>query len=72
MKKLSFSVSVFFGVYKKKPGVLLFQSFSNAEELQKEMMKLKPVKIDVGAVFNARPSEHKKVANFQPQVSYCT
>ena len=43
------------------------QSFANAQELQKEMMAKKPVKIDVGAVFNARPSDHKKVANFQPQ-----
>jgi len=46
---------------------LRYQSFSNAQDLQKEMVNKRPVKIDVGAIFNARPSDHKKVANFQPQ-----
>ena len=49
-----------------------YQSFSNAAELQKEMISKRPVKIDIGAVFNARPSDHKKVANFQPQVIIST
>jgi hypothetical protein len=44
-----------------------FQSFSNHEELQKEMVKRTPHKIDIGAVYNAKPSDHRKIANFQPQ-----
>ena len=43
-----------------------FQSFSNHDELQKEMVKRNPHKIDIGAVFNARPSDHRKITNFQP------
>ena len=31
------------------------------------MVKRIPHKIDIGAVFNAKPSDHKKIANFQPQ-----
>ena len=45
---------------------LQFQSFSNHDELQKEMVKRTPHKIDIGAVFNARPSDHRKITNFQP------
>ena len=46
---------------------LRYQSFSNQEELQKEMIKRKPHKIDIGAVYNARPCDHRKITNFQPQ-----
>ena len=46
---------------------LRYLSFSSAEELQNEMVKRIPHKIDIGAVFNAKPSDHKKIANFQPQ-----
>jgi len=31
------------------------------------MIKRCPHKIDIGAVYNARPSEHKKLTNFSPQ-----
>jgi DNA primase small subunit len=44
-----------------------YLSFSSQEELEAEMIKRKPHKIDLGAVFNARPSEHKKLTNFTPQ-----
>ena len=46
---------------------LRYLSFSNAQELKTEMVKRIPHKIDIGAVFNAKPSDHKKIANFQPQ-----
>ncbi len=44
-----------------------YLSFTSADELQAEMVKRLPHKIDLGAVFNARPSDHKKISNFQPQ-----
>lgn len=46
---------------------LRYLSFTNHDELQKEMIKRVPHKIDIGAVYNARPSDHKKITNFQPQ-----
>ena len=46
---------------------LRYLSFANAEDLKAEMVKRIPHKIDIGAVFNAKPSDHKKIANFQPQ-----
>ena len=42
---------------------LRYLSFTNHDELQKEMIKRVPHKIDIGAVYNARPSDHKKVSN---------
>jgi len=44
-----------------------YQSFANGEELEAEMIKRCPHKIDIGAVYNAKPSEHKKLTNFSPQ-----
>jgi len=44
-----------------------YLSFSSAEELEAEMVKRCPHKIDLGAVYNARPSDHKKLTNFTPQ-----
>ena len=44
-----------------------YQSFANGDELEAEMIKRCPHKIDIGAVYNARPSEHKKLTNFTPQ-----
>jgi len=46
---------------------LRYLSFSNYQELQSEMIKRLPHKIDIGAVYNARPTDHKKITNFQPQ-----
>lgn len=44
-----------------------YLSFSGAEDLEAEMIKRCPHKIDLGAVYNARPSEHKKLTNFSPK-----
>lgn len=36
-----------------------YQSFTGPDELRKELLRLCPVKIDIGAVFNHQPKEHK-------------
>ncbi|QQP35672.1 DNA primase [Caligus rogercresseyi] len=46
---------------------LRYQSFSSWDELKTEMIRRVPHKIDIGAVFNARPSDHKKISVFAPQ-----
>ena len=46
---------------------LRYLSFSNQDEFEAEMIKKCPHKIDIGAVYNARPSDHKKLTNFTPQ-----
>ncbi|XP_063320456.1 DNA primase small subunit [Pelmatolapia mariae] len=38
-----------------------YQSFSTQNELEKEMQKMNPYKIDVGAVYSHRPSQHNTV-----------
>ncbi|KAG9329366.1 hypothetical protein JZ751_027579 [Albula glossodonta] len=38
-----------------------YQSFSNQSELEKEMHKLNPYKIDIGAVYSHRPNQHSTV-----------
>ena len=42
---------------------LRYLSFASYDELQKEMIKRLPHKIDIGAVYNARPTDHKKVCH---------
>ncbi|XP_064647264.1 DNA primase small subunit-like [Lineus longissimus] len=44
-----------------------YQSFSDQQELEKEMQKRCPYKIDIGAVYTHRPKDHKtvKAAAFQ-------
>ncbi|XP_069509579.1 DNA primase small subunit [Ambystoma mexicanum] len=46
-----------------------YQSFSNQNELEKEMQKMNPYKIDIGAVYSHRPSQHNTVKSgaFQAQ-----
>jgi len=44
-----------------------YLSFTGADDLEAEMIKRCPHKIDIGAVYNARPSDHKKLTNFSPQ-----
>jgi len=46
---------------------LRYLSFTTQEEFEAEMLKKCPHKIDIGAVYNARPTDHKKLANFTPQ-----
>uniref|UniRef100_A0A8C8RNH9 DNA primase n=1 Tax=Pelusios castaneus TaxID=367368 RepID=A0A8C8RNH9_9SAUR len=38
-----------------------YQSFASPQELEKEMQKMNPYKIDVGAVYSHRPSQHNTV-----------
>ncbi|XP_031559375.1 DNA primase small subunit-like [Actinia tenebrosa] len=44
-----------------------YQSFSSQEEMEKEIQKRNPYKIDIGAVFTHKPKDHKmiKAASFQ-------
>ncbi|KAG9470304.1 hypothetical protein GDO78_018201 [Eleutherodactylus coqui] len=46
-----------------------YQSFSNMSELEKEMQKMNPYKIDIGAVYSHKPSLHNSVKSgtFQAQ-----
>ncbi|XP_053311678.1 DNA primase small subunit [Spea bombifrons] len=46
-----------------------YQSFSNQSELEKEIQKMNPYKIDIGAVFSHKPSQHNSVKSgtFQAQ-----
>ncbi|KAH3783408.1 hypothetical protein DPMN_161345 [Dreissena polymorpha] len=46
-----------------------YQSFSNQDEMEKEIQKRCPYKIDIGPVFSHRPKEHKtvKAVAFQAQ-----
>ncbi|KAL3854333.1 hypothetical protein ACJMK2_013607 [Sinanodonta woodiana] len=46
-----------------------YQSFSDQQDLEKEIQKRCPYKIDIGAVFTHRPKDHKtiKAAAFQAQ-----
>lgn len=43
-----------------------YQSFKDQTELEEEMKKLKPQKIDIGAVYNFRPKNHRTVGQFMP------
>ncbi|XP_066564694.1 DNA primase small subunit isoform X2 [Amia ocellicauda] len=38
-----------------------YQSFGSQSELEKEMQKMNPYKIDIGAVYSHRPSQHNTV-----------
>ncbi|XP_061165008.1 DNA primase small subunit-like [Saccostrea echinata] len=46
-----------------------YQSFTDQQEMEKEIQKRCPYKIDIGAVFSHKPKEHKtvKAAAFQAQ-----
>ncbi|EDO37404.1 predicted protein, partial [Nematostella vectensis] len=46
---------------------LRYQSFASQEEMEKEIQKRNPHKIDIGAVFSHKPKDHKmvKAASFQ-------
>lgn len=49
---------------------LRFQSFSDESEFTSKLIKMNPYKIDIGAIYNAKPSERKSIlnanANFKP------
>jgi DNA primase small subunit len=40
-----------------------FLSFNDDIELKNEILRLNPVKIDIGAVYNFKPKEKKSVIN---------
>lgn len=44
-----------------------YQSFSNQNELEKEIQKMNPYKIDIGAIYSHRPNQHNtvKLGTFQ-------
>lgn len=46
-----------------------YQSFNNQSDLEKEMQKMNPYKIDIGAVYSHRPNQHNTVKQgaFQAQ-----
>ncbi|KAJ3108959.1 primase, DNA, polypeptide 1 (49kDa) [Phlyctochytrium planicorne] len=46
-----------------------FQSFTDSQELKQEVLKLSPIKIDIGAVYNAKPKDKKALrpGAFQPK-----
>ncbi|XP_075301954.1 DNA primase small subunit isoform X2 [Opisthocomus hoazin] len=48
---------------------LRFQSFGSPRELERELQRTNPYKIDIGAVYSHRPSQHSTVrpGAFQPQ-----
>ncbi|XP_054718928.1 DNA primase small subunit-like [Uloborus diversus] len=43
-----------------------YQSFKDDEEMKKEVLQRCPVKIDIGSVYNFRPSEQRTASNFHP------
>lgn len=42
-----------------------YLSFANQEEMEKEILKKCPRKIDIGAVFSSMPKDHRQVSLFQ-------
>jgi len=40
---------------------LRYQSFADQQELEKEILKRNPYKIDIGAVFTHKPKDHKMI-----------
>ncbi|EFO25443.1 DNA primase [Loa loa] len=43
-----------------------YRSFEDSTEFERELCKANPQKIDIGAVYNYKPKDHKKFANFRP------
>lgn len=62
IKKREFSFTLENGAY------LRFLSFETHDEFQESLKKLRPCKIDVGAIYNIKPSERKSfnTSSFQP------
>uniref|UniRef100_A0A0N5AUB5 DNA primase n=1 Tax=Syphacia muris TaxID=451379 RepID=A0A0N5AUB5_9BILA len=45
---------------------LRYRSFNDGAELEKELCKVAPHKLDIGAIYNHRPKDNKKYADFSP------
>ncbi|KFM70940.1 DNA primase small subunit, partial [Stegodyphus mimosarum] len=43
-----------------------YQSFKDEDDMKKEVVQKCPFKIDIGAVYNFRPSEQRTASNFHP------
>ncbi|KOC68520.1 DNA primase small subunit [Habropoda laboriosa] len=43
-----------------------FQSFTSVKDLESEIKRLNPFKIDIGAVYNCSPKDQRKGTNFHP------
>ncbi|VDK70125.1 unnamed protein product [Onchocerca ochengi] len=43
-----------------------YRSFEDSVEFEKELCKANPQKIDIGAVYNYKPKDYKKFADFRP------
>ncbi|XP_066588445.1 DNA primase small subunit [Prorops nasuta] len=43
-----------------------FQSFKSQKDLENEIKRLMPFKIDIGAIYNACPKDQKTIPNFTP------
>lgn len=46
---------------------LRYQSFANQNELEYEIQKRNPQKIDIGAIYNNKPKLHRTLSSFQPK-----
>eukprot|EP01127_Copromyxa_protea_P021998 TRINITY_DN7717_c0_g1_i1.p1 TRINITY_DN7717_c0_g1~~TRINITY_DN7717_c0_g1_i1.p1 ORF type:complete len:409 (+),score=82.96 TRINITY_DN7717_c0_g1_i1:77-1303(+) len=44
-----------------------YKTFSNVDGMKTDIIKSRPDKIDIGAVYNTSPANHTKVSNFAPQ-----
>ena len=44
-----------------------YKSFSNVDEFRKELRTVNPFKIDVGAVYNVKPKDHKAFKSFSAE-----
>jgi len=61
IKKREFSFTLEGDVY------IRYCSFTTKEEFKAGLLSKVPIKIDIGACFNAPPNQHESVANFKPQ-----
>ncbi|VDN91866.1 unnamed protein product [Brugia pahangi] len=43
-----------------------YRSFEDSADFERELCKANPQKIDIGAVYNYKPKDHKKFADFHP------
>ena len=44
-----------------------FQSFNNLKEFETELLRKKPEKIDIGAVYTQKPKNRDSSGTFQPE-----
>ncbi len=59
LARREFSATLHGGIY------LRFLSYSNSTELRSQIIEKCPVKIDIGAIYNSRPTERKSINSVQ-------